>query len=109
MEAGMTKALYEPPHVVHFFKPNGHDGRLKSFFYGTYEFATLPEGIFTICIREEILDAKILYLDADSGHFVATLQFRTLPGFPARDRVAQHIAAFDSHLEPVPTDDDEEF
>jgi hypothetical protein len=92
------KPLYEIPHIVHFFKTNGHDGISKALFYGSFEFATLPEGLFTICICDEIMDAKILYLDTESGHFIASLQFRTLPGFPPRDLVAQTISVYQSRL-----------
>ena len=88
------KPLYEPPHVVHFFKVQAQNGVPKPFFVATFELAVLPDGKFPICIRDEIYDATILYLDAESGHFVANLQFRTVVACPPRERVIQHIVGY---------------
>jgi len=96
------KALFEPPFVVHFFKAQPQDGGPKSFFFGTFELAILPEGKFPICIRDEVFDATVLYLDATSGHFVANLQFRTVVGCPPRERVVQHIVAYQNHTTQAP-------
>jgi len=98
------KPLFEPPHVVHFFKSQLQDGAPKSVFYGTFEMAVIPDGRFPICIKDEIFDASMLYLDASSGHYIAHLQFRTMVGCPPRERALQHIAAYQALLsqEPAP-------